>query len=462
MLIDLADGLDLSIEDIVSRRTVVLGASGSGKSNTVARLVEQCGKSLPFVIADWHGEYYGLRVEGAGFDHVLIAGCSEHADIDLKPDQAAALAECVYSGGMSVILDLLLYDAEQRIDLIARFFASFWQQAIRHKKPYLCVLDEAHNYMPEGFVRSEARARMKQFALEGRKFGLGMVIATQTISELSKTVLKQCELKLLHRVHMADDAKTYQRLIPGFTQNKINEMVLQLRRPGHIIAVKDAEPTLCQVKKRDTYHPSVTPGIENGIAPVLRAIDTALIEEMRKALTPEYVGAHASDAPEALLRQQLVEALAEIERLKALLSLAQYAPAQTAEGVVLPADTILEAVAQRADDRESRSDLIIENRQRGAFVRNISRLQKLPRLTKDVGLLFLKADFPPSSTAALASKLKVRMDSIRPGALVDAGLLRRVANGRGYVYESSVEEYMAAHTHLSREFMLEAIRKALS
>ena len=56
------------------RHAVIVGSTGSGKSWTVARLLEQvaCLPSANAIVFDIHGEY--TTINGKGFQHVKIAG----------------------------------------------------------------------------------------------------------------------------------------------------------------------------------------------------------------------------------------------------------------------------------------------------------------------------------------------------------------------------------------------------
>ena len=51
-------------------------------------------------------------------------------------------------------------------------------------------------------------------ACEGRKFGLGLVLASQRPSEVSPTVLSQCNTFLLHRLVNDRDQELVKRLVP--------------------------------------------------------------------------------------------------------------------------------------------------------------------------------------------------------------------------------------------------------
>ena len=54
----------------------------------------------------------------------------------------------------------------------------------------------------------------EKIAREGRKFGLGLVLSSQRPSELSPTVLSQCNSYLLHRISNDRDQELVHRLLP--------------------------------------------------------------------------------------------------------------------------------------------------------------------------------------------------------------------------------------------------------
>ncbi|KRW90686.1 hypothetical protein SD51_13305 [Alicyclobacillus tengchongensis] len=97
--------------------------------------------------------------------------------------------------------------------------------------PTVLVLEEAHSFIKrssehtdEGAIDAAdvCREVFERIAREGRKFGLGLVLSSQRPSELSPTVLSQCNTFLLHRIVNDRDQELVSRLIPdnlgGFLQ----------------------------------------------------------------------------------------------------------------------------------------------------------------------------------------------------------------------------------------------------
>ena len=84
--------------------------------------------------------------------------------------------------------------------------------------PVVMVLEEAQNYIREprfGEEESISRGTFERIAREGRKYGLGLVVASQRPSELSKTVLSQCSSFIVHRLQNPDDLRYFREIVPG-------------------------------------------------------------------------------------------------------------------------------------------------------------------------------------------------------------------------------------------------------
>ncbi|MCX5914178.1 MAG: ATP-binding protein [Deltaproteobacteria bacterium] len=77
------------------------------------------------------------------------------------------------------------------------------------------VLEEAQNYIGQprqGEEDSLSRIVFETIAREGRKYGLGLVVASQRPGELSKTVLSQCSSFAVHRLQNPEDLRYLRRL----------------------------------------------------------------------------------------------------------------------------------------------------------------------------------------------------------------------------------------------------------
>jgi len=64
----------------------------------------------------------------------------------------------------------------------------------------------------------------EKIAREGRKFGLGLVLSSQRPSELSPTVLSQCNSFLLHRISNDRDQELVNKLVPDNLRGLLREL----------------------------------------------------------------------------------------------------------------------------------------------------------------------------------------------------------------------------------------------
>ncbi len=93
----------------------------------------------------------------------------------------------------------------------------FWM-APDKRTPFVFVCDEAHLYLP---VREDADAVEKQalysferIAKEGRKYGVSLLVVSQRPSDVSRTILSQCNNFLILRLTNDQDQNVVRRLMP--------------------------------------------------------------------------------------------------------------------------------------------------------------------------------------------------------------------------------------------------------
>lgn len=97
------------------------------------------------------------------------------------------------------------------------FSVSQWTES-NERHPIALLCDEAHLYVPErgtstGILAS-ALGTFHRIAKEGRKYGVGLVVISQRPSEVSRTVLSQCNNFVSLRLTNADDQSVVQRMLP--------------------------------------------------------------------------------------------------------------------------------------------------------------------------------------------------------------------------------------------------------
>ena len=88
--------------------------------------------------------------------------------------------------------------------MIVTYFASqlFNQRRDGKIAPFIFVVEEAHNFCPEGTRKEGALSRriIETIAREGRKFHASLVLISQRPIQLSTTALSQCNTHIILRI----------------------------------------------------------------------------------------------------------------------------------------------------------------------------------------------------------------------------------------------------------------------
>jgi hypothetical protein len=106
--------------------------------------------------------------------------------------------------------------------------------------PTLVVYEEAHNYISRSGrgAYGEARDSVERIAKEGRKLGIGTLVVSQRPSELSETLLSQCNTFLCMRLANTADKNHVLALLPDSMQ-MLTDVLPSLPR-GQVIAIGQA------------------------------------------------------------------------------------------------------------------------------------------------------------------------------------------------------------------------------
>jgi DNA helicase HerA-like ATPase len=140
--------------------------------------------------------------------------------------------------GELAIIDLSLVPSDVLNIVIAVVARMVFEATQRYRKqkdkelPTVLVLEEAHTFVGRGSheeaerptPREMCRRTFERIAREGRKFGLGLVLSSQRPSELSPTVLAQCNTFLLHRMVNDRDQELVGRLVPDNVSGLLKEL----------------------------------------------------------------------------------------------------------------------------------------------------------------------------------------------------------------------------------------------
>jgi uncharacterized protein len=134
------------------------------------------------------------------------------------------------------------------VALIARiaFDFNFWNPN-RRELPILLVFEEAHNYLSSTRDGSTAaRLTVERIAKEGRKYGVSCMIVSQRPSEISETILSQCNNFVILRLFNPVDQSYIKRLVPETFSGL--EAVISTLRQGEAVVLGDSTPMPMRVQ----------------------------------------------------------------------------------------------------------------------------------------------------------------------------------------------------------------------
>lgn len=200
------------------------------------------------------------------------------------------------SNGSVTVIDLSLVPAEA-VHIITAVIARMTLEALqRYRKlhhgktlPTVLVMEEAHTFIKRYHDDAENQnsAAMccqvfEKIAREGRKFGLGLVLSSQRPSELSPTVLSQCNSYLLHRISNDRDQELVHKLVPDNLRGLLRDLPSLPSRHAILLGWASELPVLVQMKPLPEPHRpksddpdfwAVWSGRDGEGQPVERAVD---------------------------------------------------------------------------------------------------------------------------------------------------------------------------------------------
>lgn len=172
------------------------------------------------------------------------------------------------SNGSVTIIDLSLVPAEV-VHIITAVIARMTLEALqRYRKlhhgktlPTVLVMEEAHTFIKRYHDDAENQNSaaiccqvFEKIAREGRKFGLGLVLSSQRPSELSPTVLSQCNSYLLHRISNDRDQELVHKLVPDNLRGLLRDLPSLPSRHAILLGWASELPVLVQMVALPEQH----------------------------------------------------------------------------------------------------------------------------------------------------------------------------------------------------------------
>ncbi|ESP87732.1 helicase HerA domain-containing protein [Candidatus Halobonum tyrrellensis] len=268
--------ISLPVVELLTGRGFITGKSGSGKSNTASVVIENLlDNNFPVLIVDSDGEYYGLKQEY----EILHAGADEECDIQVSAEHADKLASLALEQNVPIILDVSGYLEEGAAsNLIRETARHLFAKEKKLKKPFLMLVEECHEYIPEGAGMDATGKTLIKIGKRGRKHGLGIVGISQRPADVKKDFITQCDWLCWHRLTWDNDTKVVGRILGSEYADAIEDM-----DDGEAFMVTDWEESVRRVQfhRKQTFDAGATPGLEDFERPDLKSVSGDLVSELR-------------------------------------------------------------------------------------------------------------------------------------------------------------------------------------
>jgi uncharacterized protein len=195
---------------------------------TDVRMKPILGGASDISLEQWLGDYIGT--DGS------TGGCLSVIDLSLVPTDVVHV--------LTAVIARMVFEALQR-------YVKLNGVAL----PTVLVMEEAHTFIKRYREESEFHDAaavccqvFERIAREGRKFGLGLVLSSQRPSELSPTVLSQCNSFLLHRISNDADQELVHRLVPDNLKGLLRELPSLPSQSAIILGWASELPVLVKMK----------------------------------------------------------------------------------------------------------------------------------------------------------------------------------------------------------------------
>ncbi len=216
-------------------------------------------------------EYVGtmqMRIRTILSDSRMKVVSGDAKDLTLDDWLRSYIGDDQASNGSVTVIDLSLVPAEV-VHIITAVIARMTLEALqRYRKmhhgkilPTVLVMEEAHTFIKRYKDDSESQNSaaiccqvFEKIAREGRKFGLGLVLSSQRPSELSPTVLSQCNSFLLHRISNDRDQELVHKLVPDNLRGLLRDLPSLPSRHAILLGWASELPVLVQMNALPEQH----------------------------------------------------------------------------------------------------------------------------------------------------------------------------------------------------------------
>lgn len=131
----------------------------------------------------------------------------------------------------------------------------------REKDNILLVLEEAHRYISTDSTDQMNNYYIEKLAREGRKFGVNLMVSTQRPSEVSHTVISQCNSLIVHKITNNRDLDFIRNTIEYDDKSQIDLLTSLKQQQALVLGEAFAFSSLIKIAEAQPLPHSETPKI---------------------------------------------------------------------------------------------------------------------------------------------------------------------------------------------------------
>ncbi len=180
----------INLHDAISHHIALIGVTGSGKSFLARELIKELMQDTKIICVDFTGEY------AEKFKNLQTYKFDNKNKDEINNFMQSVEKICIFELPSIANTKDVLTQTQSFIELVFEYAKN------QQTKQRIClVLEEAHTIVPEtsflgdlgDYGSSKALVnKMGQVALQGRKYGVGLMVIGQRTANISKTILTQC------------------------------------------------------------------------------------------------------------------------------------------------------------------------------------------------------------------------------------------------------------------------------
>ena len=263
------DSMKTGIESILAQ--IQLNENEISKINPDTPLYFELNDLIPYLeqLAENQGgnilqfvQMLSLRMRFLFSDERLNGVVQPKKDITLVDWLSNYIGSYEAENGQITLIDLSLIPSDIIHVVVAVLSRLTFEAIQRYRKfykkelPTTIVLEEAHTFLREfhNNTNNICLETFERIAREGRKFGLSMVLSSQRPSELSQTVLSQCNTFLLHRIVNDRDQDLVKKLVPDSLSGLLKELPILPSRKAILVGWAFPIPVLVEMRYLDKEH----------------------------------------------------------------------------------------------------------------------------------------------------------------------------------------------------------------